>query len=97
MIIREDSKDCKHWKLGIVEQLIQGRDGITRAAKLKTSNGVLKRPTQHLSPLELTCDRPLPVPLDPRALGFTPRPRRDAAAAATLWIQGIVVNQDISD
>ena len=94
VIISEDSKNRNHWKLGIVKQLIQGRDGITRGAKLKTSNGVLERATQHLSPLELACDRPLPVPLDPRASDFEPRSRRDAAAAATLRIQEIAVNQD---
>lgn len=94
VIISEDSKNRNHWKLGIVKQLIQGRDGITRGAKLKTSNGVLKRATQHLSPLELAYGRPLPVPLDPRASDFEPRSRRDAAAAATLRIQEIAVNQD---
>lgn len=94
VIIRGDSKNRNHWKLGIVEQLIQGRDGITRGAKLKTSNGVLERAIQHLSPLELTCDRLQPESLNVKASEFVPRPRRDAAAAATVRIQDIVDNSD---
>ncbi len=88
VIIRGDSKNCNHWKLGIVEELIQGRDGITRGAKVKTSNGILERATQHLSPLELSCDRPPPATTLNRTVPeFLPRPRRDAAAAAVLRIQ----------
>lgn len=34
-----------------------GKDGrIVRAVELKTAHGTLERPTQHLYPLELTCD-----------------------------------------
>ena len=88
------SKNRNHWKLGVVEELIQGRDGITRGAKVKTSNGILERATQHLSPLELSCDRSLPVELNPTAPEFMPRPRRDAAAAARLRIQNNLNEED---
>ena len=94
IIIRGDAKNRNHWKLGVVEELIQGRDGITRAAKVKTSNGILERATQHLSPLELSCDRSLPVELNPTAPEFMPRPRRDAAAAARLRIQNNLNEED---
>ena len=87
VIIRGDSKNRNHWKLGVVEELIQGRDGKTRGAKVKTSNGILERATQHLSPLELSCDHPPPATLNPTVPEFLPRPRRDAAAAAMLRIQ----------
>jgi hypothetical protein len=94
IIIRGDAKNRNHWKLGAVEELIQGRDGITRGAKVKTSNGILERATQHLSPLELSCDRSLPVELNPTAPEFMPRPRRDAAAAARLRIQNNLNEED---
>ena len=94
VIIREDSKNRNQWKLGIVEQLIQGRDGITRAAKLRAGKGVLERATQHLYPLELSCDQLPPALLDPTASEFTPRPRRNAAAAATLRIQDITGHEE---
>ena len=62
-----------------------GKDGIVRAVQLKTLNGTLERPTQHLYPLELTCDNTSgtptnapPVQLNPRASVF--RPRTDARA-----------------
>ena len=75
------------WKLGIVEGLIRGRDGVVRGAKVKTVNGQLERAVQHLYPLELSCDREPAVSLNPTAPTFNPRPRRDAAATATVRIQ----------
>ena len=94
IIIKGDAKNRNHWKLGVVEELIQGRDGITRGAKVRTSNGILERATQHLSPLELSCDRSLPVELNPTASEFMPRSRRDTAAAARLRIQNNLNEED---
>jgi len=45
------------WKLGIVEELITGRDGLTRAAHVRTASGVTSRPVVKLYPLEVTCDK----------------------------------------
>ena len=89
VIIKGDAKNRNQWKLGVVEDLIKGRDGITRGAKIKNSNGVLERPIQHICPLELSCDRLLPATLNPTATEFLPRPQRDAAAATRLRIQNI--------
>lgn len=47
------------WKICIVEQLIQGRDGVVRGARLRAGKSYLERPLQLLYPLELTCDRPV--------------------------------------
>ena len=91
VILREDAKNRNRWKVGIVQHLIQERDGITRGAKVKTSKGVLERATQHLCPLELTCDQLPPPPLNPTAADFTPRPRRDAGA---LRIRNIADDED---
>ncbi|XP_053380934.1 uncharacterized protein LOC123562061 [Mercenaria mercenaria] len=40
------------WKLGVVEQLITGRDDRTRAATIRTANGTTTRPIVKLYPLE---------------------------------------------
>ena len=93
-IIKDDNKDRNKWKLGIVEELIPGRDGIVRAVKLRAGRNYLERAVQQLYPLELTCDRsreaPRP-PLNPEASVF--RPRRDAAAAAGLRVQEIAQHE----
>ena len=56
VIIQDDSKNRNTWKLGIVVDMIKGKDDVVRGAKVKTANGVLERATQQLYPLELTCD-----------------------------------------
>ena len=56
VIIKGEKKNRNTWKLGIVTELIKGRDGITRAAKLRVGSGNLERALQHLCPLELSCD-----------------------------------------
>ena len=67
VIIGSEEKNRNLWKLGIVEGLIRGRDGVVRGAKVKTVNGQLERAVQHLYPLELSCDREPPVSLNPTA------------------------------
>ena len=59
VIVKEDQKPRNTWKLVVVKQLITGKDGVTRGAKLKTAGGnqYLERTIQHLYPLELQCDR----------------------------------------
>ena len=81
-LINDDNKDRNKWKLGIAKELIAGRDGVVRAAKLRAGKSHLERAVQHLYPLELSCDKsreaPKP-PLNPEALAF--RLMRDAAVA----------------
>ena len=79
VIIQDESRNRNSWKLGIVERLIVGRDGIVRGAKLRAGKGVLERAVQQLYPLELSCDR-TDARLNPEAEPY--RPRRDAAVAA---------------
>ena len=90
VIIQDDKKNRNQWKLAVVTRLIKGRDGIVRAASLKTSKETLERAIQHLYPLELTCSQPSSA-LNPTALEFnySARPRRDAAAAATVRVKQI--------
>ena len=57
VIIRVEGENRGLWKLGIVEELITGRDRVVRGAKLRVGRSYLERPVQHLYPMELSCDR----------------------------------------
>ena len=85
VIIKSEEKNRAQWKLGVVEDLITGRDGVIHGAKLKTGKSHVERPIQYLYPLELSCDKPVQTPWDTlNADAPVYRPRRDAAAAATI-------------
>ena len=53
MLIKGEEKDRGLWKIGVVEKLIRGRDGVTRGAKLRTGKKIIERPIQQLYPMEL--------------------------------------------
>ena len=98
VIIRSEDKNRGKWPLGVVEELFEGRDGKVRAVKLRAGKPFLERPIQHLYPLELTCDKvperaAAPPQLNAGASVF--RPRRDAAVAATLRIQGVAEDGEL--
>ena len=87
MLIRGDEPNRGKWKIGIVESLIVGNDGVTRAATLRCGKYTLQRAVQQLYPLELSCDTQKEVDstvLNADAREF--RPKRDAAEAARLQI-----------
>ena len=92
VIIKSVERNRNCWPLGIIEELIIGRDQVVRDAKLRVGKSVLERPVQHLYPLEQLCDRTPPPDnptlLNPGAPIF--RPRRFAAAAADLRIQDTI-------
>ena len=95
MIIKDDDCNRNKWKLGITEDLIAGRDGIVRVAKLRARKATLERAIQQLYQLELTCDRAAAessVQLNPGVPAF--RPRQDAAVAANLRNQDIATETD---
>ena len=93
VIIKSDEKNRAQWKLGVVINLIIGRDGVVRVAKLHTPKSVIERPLQHLYPLELTCDMTMaPAALNPIVPAF--RPRRNAAVAARACIQELAQTDD---
>ncbi|XP_060570474.1 uncharacterized protein LOC132728821 [Ruditapes philippinarum] len=53
VVIIHDETPKSQWKLGTIEQLITGKDGLTRAAMVRTSNGhTTSRPIVKLYPLE---------------------------------------------
>ena len=55
VMIKGEEKNTGMWKIGVVESLITGRDGVTRAVKLRAGKSYLERAIQHLYPLELQC------------------------------------------
>ena len=83
MIIKSEDKNRGKWPLGIIQELYPGRDGVVRAARLRSGKSFLERPLQHLYPLELSCDCAVQGPsavLSADALIF--RPRRQASLQA---------------
>lgn len=62
VIIQGESRNRNTWKLGVVQALIVGRNGLVRRSKLRARKGALKRAIQHLYPLELSVDRSLLQP-----------------------------------
>ena len=66
VIIKSEEKNCAQWKLGVVLDVITGRDGVVPGANLRTPKSVIERPAQHLYPLELSCDmKAAPTALNP--------------------------------
>ena len=95
VIIKSDDKKRAQWKLGVVIDLITGRDGVVRGAKLRTTKSVIERPVQHLYALDLTCDMAVetaPAALNPTVPAF--RPRRNAAVAAGARIRKLAQMDD---
>ena len=93
VIIKDDDRNRNKWKLAIVADLIAGRDGIVRVAKLRARKTTLERAVQQLYPLELTCDKMTQessAPLNPDAPLF----RRDAAVPANFRIKDLNTDTD---
>ena len=55
VIIEDSSKNRNHWRLAVITDLIKGRDGIVRAARIKSSKRHPPQACNHLRPLELAC------------------------------------------
>ena len=56
VIIEGPERNRNHWTIGIIDSLIIGKDGVSRAAKVQTGKSTLERAIQQLYPLELRCD-----------------------------------------
>ncbi len=88
VLIKGESKNRGKWKIGIVEEMVPGRDGVVRVVKLRAGQSHMERPIQFLYPMELHCE---PVEervqvLDATAEEF--RPGRRAAIDARNNISG---------
>ena len=55
VLIKGDDKNKGKWKLGRVDKMFPGRDGIIRAVRLRAGKSFLERPLERLYPLELSC------------------------------------------
>jgi len=58
VILKDDTTKRVFWKLAVIEELLMGKDGQARAAKVKVVNGDgrqtrLRRSLKHLIPLEV--------------------------------------------
>ena len=97
VLIKGEERNRGRWRFGIVEQLIQGRDGVVRRARLRAGKSYLERPVQLLYPLELSCDRPVEergVTLSAQAPEIQPR---RAAAVARQRIASIAQEESQED
>ena len=100
VVIHADDKNRGKWSIGIVECLIKGRDGVVRAARVKTRKTVVERAVQLLYPLELACERERAVQtreLNPQAEEY--RPKRKAAQLAAGTVREIIQDEsrDLAD
>ena len=96
VITRGELKNREHWKTGIVHQLLLGRDGITRAVKLRPGKSYLERAVQQLYPLELRCDQKITKENNENQLdvnGKEFRSRRNAAAIAAVKMRDQIKNE----
>ena len=96
VLIRGEERNRGHWRIGIVEKLIKGRDKVVRGARLRTGKSYLERPVQLLFPLELSCNMPPPkdkesTPMNANAPVF--RPKRKAAQAARELLANIAAEE----
>eukprot|EP00794_Sanderia_malayensis_P001492 gene1492-biopygen1236 len=82
VMIHGEEKNRGVWKIGVIEQLTQGRDGIVRAVRLRTGKNKIERAVQMWYPLELQCDDyKEQIELNPQAETFSRR-RRAAVIAS---------------
>lgn len=54
VLVHEDVIKRPIWKMALVTKLLPSRDGLPRAAQIKTQNGITNRPVNKLFPLELS-------------------------------------------
>ena len=56
VLIKGDERNQGKWNVGIVEQLVEGKDAVIRAAKLRRKKTDFERAIQLLYPLQLPCN-----------------------------------------
>ena len=56
VVVADDREKRLNWKIGVVRQLICGRDGRCRAAVVQVKSGLLRRPIRKLYKLELCAE-----------------------------------------
>ena len=99
VMIKGESKNRGHWKIGKVSQLYTGKDEVVRAVQIQVETKFLVRPIQLLYPLELHCDVPAREVKEQVETNFNVdakefRPRHNAAAIVDARIQDINATND---
>ena len=99
VMIKGESKNRGHWKIGKVSQLYTGKDEVVRAVQIQVRIKFLVRPIQLVYPLELHCNVPVREVKEQEETNFNVdakefRPRRIAAAIADARIQDINAAND---
>ena len=95
VLIKGEERNRGKWKIGIITNLITGRDNIVRAARLRAGKAYLERAIQQLHLLELSCDvtnERIQEQLYPEARAS--RPRRRAAPDATETVRIIAAEEE---
>ena len=87
VLIKNEDRNRRKWKIDIVDKLYYGRDGVIRTVQLRSGKSFKQRPIQYFYPLELNCDikREKEKELNVEAPPF--RRKRTAAAIAEIGIQ----------
>lgn len=67
VLVGDSNKKRFEWPLGRVVELIPGKDGKVRVARIKTNRGILTRPLQRLYPLEIPNQEQFPLPQQPQS------------------------------
>ena len=89
MLIKGEERNRGKWNIGIIANLITGRDSVVRGARLRAGKSYLERAIQQLYPLDLSCDvmrQRVQDQLNPETKAFRPRRRAVADAAETMKI-----------
>ncbi|XP_074657129.1 uncharacterized protein LOC141910297 [Tubulanus polymorphus] len=94
VIIHDENVPRLRWKLGIIQKLHRGSDGLVRSATVKTATGVTSRPISRLYPLEIDTtieeNKACSDPVDTDQVAS--RPVRRAAELAKLKINQYFAN-----
>ena len=54
VVLIHDDGPRLYWKLGVIDSLIQGNDGLVHAVNVRTNNRITSRPISRLFPLEVS-------------------------------------------
>ena len=99
VMIKGESKNRSHWKIGKVSQMYTGEDEALRAVQMQVRTKFMVQPIQVQYPLELHCDVPAKevkvqeeTNLNTGVREYRPRP--NAAATADARIQDINATND---
>ena len=93
VILKTDEQSRGKWPLEMIEELIVGKDGVVRAAEVRTGKNQLERAIQRLFPLELSCDRRSEeIQLNAEAESF--KLKRQAAVNAGQRFREIIQEED---